>query len=67
MGGLELADGRHVAYAVDQGHHRFTDALLHHLFADDLTVRQREQHRGPQRIDVHAQCGENFYHLHAAP
>ena len=67
MGGFKLAYRGHVPHAVDQGDDRFPDAFLHDLFADDVAVRQREKHRRAQRIDIHAQHGENFHHLHAAP
>lgn len=53
MGSLQLADSGHVPYPVNQGHDRFTYALLHHLFADNFAVGQREQQRRAQRIDVH--------------
>ncbi|MNP69763.1 hypothetical protein D3C76_1659070 [compost metagenome] len=67
MGGLQLADRRHVAHAVDQRHDRFTDAFAQHLFGDDLGIGQREQHGGEQGVDIHAQHGEDFHHLHPAP
>ena len=53
MSSFQLTDGGHVPYPVNQGHDRFTYALLHHLFADNFAVGQREQQRRAQRIDVH--------------
>ncbi len=67
VGSFKLADGRHVAHAVDQRHDRVTDAFAQHLLGNHFGVGQREQHGGKQSVDIHAQHGEDFHHLHAAP
>lgn len=67
MRGFQLADGGHITHAVDQVDHRGADAFTQHLFAHHFGIGQREQQRRAQRVDIHTQHGENFYHLNAAP
>ncbi|CCJ85925.1 hypothetical protein BN133_2302 [Cronobacter dublinensis 582] len=67
MRGFELANSGHIAHAVDEADDRFADALFQHVFAHHAAVHQREEQRGAQRIDIHAEHGEDFHHLHTAP
>ncbi len=54
---FELTNGRHIAYAVDQRHDRFSDAFAQHVFRDDVRIGKREQKRGLQRFDIHIEHG----------
>ena len=57
MCGFELADCRHIPYAVDQRHDGLPDAVAQHVFSDDIRIGKREQKRGLQRFDIHVQHG----------
>ncbi|MNS56768.1 hypothetical protein D3C72_896370 [compost metagenome] len=67
LGGFQLADGGHIAHAVNKRHNRLTDAVTQHVFTHHFGICQREEQRGLQRFEIHVQHGENFNHLNAAP
>ncbi len=67
MRSLELADSGHIAHAIDQRNNGLTHAFAQHRLAHHFGIRQREEQRGLQRIDVHTEHGEDFHHLDAAP
>ena len=67
MRGFKLAYCRHITHTVDKMNNGFAHALAQDVFTDHVGISQREQHCCTQRVDIHAQHGENFYHLHATP
>ena len=67
MRGFKLAYRRHITHAVDKMNNGFAHALAQDVFTYHVGISQREQHCCTQRVDIHAQHGENFYHLHATP
>ncbi|MCS6040222.1 hypothetical protein LNP20_28755 [Klebsiella pneumoniae subsp. pneumoniae] len=54
MGSFQLADSGYIPHPVNQGHDRFTYALLHHSSLTTSPSASGNSSAGAQRIDVHA-------------
>ena len=53
MRGFKLANGSHIPHTMNQMNNRLAHTFTQYVFAHDVGIRQREQQRSPQRVNIH--------------